>query len=807
MGIFTILKRSEHSFALKVLNEYMNYSARLSEARINVDFIKDCIETNLYPKLYWKSLRRSRVRPNGRTLKRYALNQIDSLNSYIAEMIKNVNERNYVVEDLPDKLREQYLEYVEMVVNSRKEKKRIKLKKNLDKQISEMKFPTNPSQYVHNFSSVILEKTELEALSLGPKFCDSKKTVNKMDVKIQFENLYAQTAELVSSSKDNIERFKSTLVDCCFKYLNHGHNMKGILTKKHLEALRKLKTNDNLLITKPDKGHGIVLMDKNNYINKMKALLNDKSKFQKLVGKNDIVDKIEKQLTDSLKEIKQQGFISEKEFEILKPTGTITPRLYGLPKIHKSGLPLRPVLDMNNSAYHTIAKWLVQILKPLHKEIVKHSVKDSFEFVDNIKHLSVKNNFMISLDVSSLFTNIPLLETVEFICKELTVRHIETAIPISALKRLILKCTMNVQFRFDNEYYRQIDGVAMGSPLGPLLADIFLAKLENGPLRSTISHLPTYYRYIDDTFIVLEKECDKDNLLNTFNNVHPSINFTSEDEQNNSISFLDVQLTRRADGTLKRGLHRKSATVQYTHFYSAVPIRYKRNLIKILTHRARRICSEDTIEEELAKIRNILSTNGYPLKFIDKHMMEKKPKAKIPTVPKKVLFIKLQYINETTEEIVTQKLRRAVQKTFNAAKLNTIFYNYPKIRTTSKDRLPEFAKSMCIYQFNCSCGASYIGRTIRQVRHRITGHHPSWLNKGQVKVIKSSILAHLVDTGHQVELNKAFKVIYHIPSNLPHSLRVRLLHIAEAIAIHTHKPDLCIQKKFVQPLSLPWPSV
>ncbi|VDO94133.1 unnamed protein product [Schistosoma margrebowiei] len=88
----------------------------------------------------------------------------------------------------------------------------------------------------------------------------------------------------------------------------------------------------------------------------MKALLNDKSKFQKLAVKNDVADKIEKKLTDSVKEIKQQRVISEKVFEMLKPTGTIKPRLYGLPKIHKRGLPLRPVLDMNNSAYHAIAK-------------------------------------------------------------------------------------------------------------------------------------------------------------------------------------------------------------------------------------------------------------------------------------------------------------------------------------------------------------------------------------------------------------------------------------------------------------------
>ncbi|CAH8644697.1 unnamed protein product [Heterobilharzia americana] len=113
---------------------------------------------------------------------------------------------------------------------------------------------------------------------------------------------------------------------------------------------------------------------------------------------------------------------------------------------------------------------------------------------------------------------------------------------------------------------------------------------------------------------------------------------------------------------------------------------------------------------------------------------------------------------------------------------------------------------MCIYQFNCSCGVSYIGRTMRQFHRRISEHYPSWLNKGQIRTIKSSILAHLVDTEHQVVTGKAFKIIHQIPTNLPHGLRTRLLHIAEAIAIHLYKPSLCIQKKFVRPLSLPQPS-
>ena len=127
--------------------------------------------------------------------------------------------------------------------------------------------------------------------------------------------------------------------------------------------------------------------------------------------------------------------------------------------------------------------------------------------------------------------------------------------------------------------------------------------------------------------------------------------------------------------------------------------------------------------------------------------------------------------------------------------------------TQTEDKLDSFPTSMCIYQFNCICGDSYIGRTTRQLSQCITEHHTSWqFVKGQTKTIRRSVLSHLVDSGHRVERTKAFKVIHRIPPNLLNGLRVRLLHIAESIGIRTTKPRLCIRKKFVQPLSLPWPT-
>lgn len=114
-------------------------------------------------------------------------------------------------------------------------------------------------------------------------------------------------------------------------------------------------------------------------------------------------------------------------------------------------------------------------------------------------------------------------------------------------------------------------------------------------------------------------------------------------------------------------------------------------------------------------------------------------------------------------------------KTFSAAKMNAVFYNLPIIKTFNKDRISKFATFICIYQFTCLCGASYIGRETQQVHHHIAEHYLSWLTKGLIRVIKSSIPAHLVNTRYKVDLSKAFKVIHNIPFNSPHSLRVRLL--------------------------------
>ncbi|CAI2736298.1 unnamed protein product [Schistosoma spindalis] len=207
-----------------------------------------------------------------------------------------------------------------------------------------------------------------------------------------------------------------------------------------------------------------------------------------------------------------------------------------------------------------------------------------------MENMNVNMKNMISLDVVSLFTNVPLMETIEFICKQISEKQINIGLPEDSLKELLLRCTLNVHFVINNTYYRQIDGIAMGSPLGPVLADLFLAMLENGPLNETIKKLDLYCRYIDDTFIITDQNTSKEKLLEQFNSVHPAISFIGESEHDKKLNFFDVTLSRRCDGTLSRSVYRKSPSIcQYIHFCSFTPIRYKRNLVRCLTSRPKKI--------------------------------------------------------------------------------------------------------------------------------------------------------------------------------------------------------------------------
>ncbi|MGL4482492.1 MAG: reverse transcriptase domain-containing protein [Lactococcus garvieae] len=701
-----------------------------------------------------------------------------------------------------------FLSYAETLALKQITAKRKKLNSNINpKQVPDL-FSSTPEKYVTNLSSIDLDKAALEVLSLGPKFCCGKRSINQLDLEVQFENLFSQTEDLKPSSEVLAEHFKSTLVNSCYQYLNAPSNRTSFLTLEHKNAIRKLKQNKDIIISKPDKGTGLVIMNRTDYIQKMNNILNDDSKFRKMETEPDKTAAIEKKISKILRVMKQENMIDSATFESIRPVGSTIPRLYGLPKVHKPEVPLRPIVDMCNSPYHQVARWLTQILEPVRKDISKHSLRDTFELIRTIEDVNIKEKQMLSLDVQSLFTNVPLEETIDYLCGYIRNKECQIGLPEERLKQLLLICTKNIQFQFNGRIYRQKDGVAMGSPLGPVLADIFMGMLERSQLAETVKKCDLYKRYVDDIFCIIDKKQNPDDLLAQANTAHPCIKFTMETESEDSLAYMDVKITRRQNGSIERKVYRKPTwNAQLTHFRSFVPLKHKRNLIRCLTHRSVSICTSDTIDAELDFLKNVFRESEYPEEFIRENMMTTTPPRSSLTAEKKQIYITVPYKGETTAEILTRRLVHSLRMTYNAARLRIHYTSKPLLSTNPKDKLPELATSFCIYSFACSCGANYVGRTSRRLSDRVREHHPKWLTRGESKASSSAILDHLISSSHVINPENAFKPIYKVPRCKSKGVRQRILAVAEAIGIRLLKPFLCKQRQFIRVLQLPWSPV
>ena len=236
--------------------------------------------------------------------------------------------------------------------------------------------------------------------------------------------------------------------------------------------------------------------------------------------------------------------------------------MYGVPKVHKPDLiPLRPILSMTASAQHELARWLTEVLEPVLRRFSSHVVSDSFNFCDDLREhwwgKSLNNSFMCSFDVKSLFTNVPLNETIN-ICLDLLYRCDDITPPVikeDLLRKLLVQCTSDVEFSFNGLMYRQVDGVAMGSPLGPILANIFLGYCENS---IDDGEWPEFYRrFVDDTFaLFLGDKTDALRFLKRLNAIHPALQFTMECENDCRLPFLYVHVIKAAEG-LSTTIYRK----------------------------------------------------------------------------------------------------------------------------------------------------------------------------------------------------------------------------------------------------------
>ena len=402
------------------------------------------------------------------------------------------------------------------------------------------------------------------------------------DVKCSFELLFRDLKRSGPPlTAENEDRLKSQLkhISYSYNYTYDFSKQKQILSKEEWEALNDLRKDDSIIITRPDKGNGVVIINKLDYLNKMKQLISDETKF-KNIARNPTKSR-EDSLISHLRKLKRDKIIDDNTFQKILPCGSSHGVLYGLPKVHKQSCPFRPIVSSMNTYNYNLASYLVNILQPISTN--QSTIKDSLSFADWAKMYKHNNEVMCSFDVSSLFTNIPLDETIQICLDKLYALPDPPTMPRSALKGLLEFATKNSHFIFDGDYYDQIDGVAMGSPLGPVLANIFMCHFEEKWVFNSKGRPSIWFRYVDDTFTLFDSKSNALQFLQYLNSCHVNIKFTIEFEETNVIPFL-VVLIKRHNHIFSTSIYRKKTfTGLYTKWDSFTPRKYKVNLIRNLT--------------------------------------------------------------------------------------------------------------------------------------------------------------------------------------------------------------------------------
>ena len=247
-----------------------------------------------------------------------------------------------------------------------------------------------------------------------------------------------------------------------------------------------------------------------------------------------------------------------------------------------------------------------------------------------IRGLQVENeDKLISFDVKSLFTKVPIdlsLQTIDRRLREDNILSDRTTLDPPTITMLTELCLRTTYFQYGNEFFEQRDGAAMGSPLSPVVANIFMEEFENEALQEAGSKPRLWLRYVDDTFVIWSQGRDQlEDFLSFLNGRHGNIQFTMEEETDGSIPFLDV-LVKKNRGSLSTSVYRKPTHMdRYLHFSSHHHPRVKAGIALCLRDRAEKICGagSSVLQEEKEHLKGVLQANGYPSKVAARHMKKR----------------------------------------------------------------------------------------------------------------------------------------------------------------------------------------
>ena len=773
-NLFYEINRIYGRTALRLIRRHERCSSKLARYTNHLTFLTRCIKNRVVPKdlrvrppvptkgarriaeLASMRFLRERIRLTQKAkgdVKKEAESTAESITSALS-----ANDANRILEQIKTN--------TQRVFNTTKDRQKQKFEKLMQEKqaaVSPVDTPyVDKTNWVINLSSRSLSDAEIALLKKGLNFAVTPANIPATEIIAKVETAVRQ---LDAEQADTVRRAVNGI-------LQQAEPPEPNITKEMRDALKSLKEDESIMVLPADKGRASVVMDTATYQAKISTLI-ENGPYQLL--NKDPTDRLTRKLSEKLLTLKRNGHLSEAVYNKIRPRHKQPPRIYGLPKIHKADVPLRPIVSCVNTFAYDLSAYLANILSPLTGKS-EFTVTNSAHFVSTISSETIRDNeIMVSFDVESLFTNVPIDAAVQAALQRLendpslADRTTLTPAQIADLLTFVLRSTY---FQYNGSIYEQKDGAAMGSPVSAVIANLYMESFEEQAI-TTSSYKPTIWkRYVDDTLTILDRG-NVDDFLQHLNNQQPSIRFTMETENNNKLAFLDTAVSREPDGRLTTSVYRKPThTDQYLAYDSHHPQSVKRGIVKCLYERAKSLVTKPSvISEEKKHLSSVLVSNGYPFSFLQKLTKTGKPNDSTkPAIDFKATAV-LPYVKGVSEQ-----LRRSLQQ----QGVRAVFKSETTLRShlvRPKDAVNPAKQDGVVYRIPCECGKVYIGETGRPMQDRIKEHDR---DIRFARTETSAVSEHAHNTGHKPLWNEV-KFI----DRDPHYYTRR---VKEAIHIRLH-PD------------------
>ena len=378
-----------------------------------------------------------------------------------------------------------------------------------------------------------------------------------------------------------------------------------------------------------------------------------------------------------------------------------------------------------------------------------------------------------SADVVSLFTNVPVEEATDILVEDAYKQPDKPPVNKNTFKELILLATKNITFLApDNTEWYQRDGVAMGSQLGPALANVWMAKKIDPKVREILQN-GKYHRYVDDT-LASTKEDHIQDIHTKMNEIHEKVEITIErPDENRELAFLDIKIKMNEDVSSTTSLYRKtSATDVVMNYLADAPWQHKKAAATAMIQRAISIPSnEEERQRAMTKVKEMLHMNQWPdkvIKTLVRNIQTRNQQQTSKTIRNNLPTLTLPWVDSRTEEVlkkvkcIAEKKGMQIETAIRTDKIRNVCNN--------KARIKNGLLSNVVYELTCqTCNGFYVGQTSRHLMQRFKEHQRG-----------NTLPTHTCTTGVKEE---GLRILYRGRGTYE-------IRIAEAIYINDRKPTL-----------------